>query len=111
MRKLMILVPLALVVFLTKAPAFAGSPQPSDSTVAATGTAVLRRQPDLLRVQVDLLAKGKDLKEALAKLKTRQEAARARLAGLKPIPGSIETGDPVLNTGKNDRQRLLEILL
>jgi uncharacterized protein YggE len=106
----MYLVSLAMAALLMDTPAFAGPQQSWDSVVVVTGTAVLQRQPDLLRVQVDLLAKGKDLKGALAKLKTRQEAARTRLATLTPIQGSVEIGDPVLSTGKSDRQRLLEIL-
>jgi uncharacterized protein YggE len=85
--------------------------QALDGTVTVEGSAVIKRQPEVLRVQVDLLAKGKDLKEALAKLKERREATRTLLAALNPVQGSVEFGEPVVTTGKSQRQRQMEMLV
>jgi hypothetical protein len=82
-----------------------------DGTVTATGTAVLKRQPELMRVQVEVQAKGKDLKEALTKLKVRRETARSQLAMLKSVPGSIEFGEAAVTVGKTERQRQLELMI
>ena len=56
----------------------------------------MSKAPDLLRVQVDLRAKGKTLPEALAKLKDRREAVRERLKELGvPVHGrGLDFHDP-----------------
>ena len=57
--------------------------RPADSgTVSGSGTVVLERKPDLLRLKVDLIAQGKTMKEALATLKDRREATQAPLGKL-----------------------------
>jgi len=55
-------------------------PTSDKGTVSGLGTVVLKRKPELLRIKVDLIAQGKTMKEALASLKDRREAAQAQLA-------------------------------
>ena len=50
--------------------------------VEVTGTATLRRPPDLLRLRIELTAKDTTMRGALEKLKDRGEAARLQLAKL-----------------------------
>src|SRR4051812_5222260 len=51
-----------------------------DGTVTAIGTATVERKPDVVRMQVELSAEGKDVKEALASLKSQEKAVREKLA-------------------------------
>src|SRR5262249_35618174 len=99
---------LALIsVLVLLSPASSQQP-PSEGAVTGQGMVELKRQPDTLRVQVEILARGKDLKEALNKLKERREAARQQVASLGAVKESIEFGEPSAGSGKSDRQRELE---
>jgi hypothetical protein len=66
---------------------------PLGPSIAGNGTATLKKEPQILRLQIDLLAKGKDLKEALTKLKDRREAATKKLAELGATADSIRFED------------------
>jgi hypothetical protein len=81
----------------------AGSP--AKETVAGTGVVVLHRQPTAMRMYVSLPGKGKNLEEALAKLKQRREAALAELEKLKVEKDSITLGNPTAATSLSDAQR------
>lgn len=67
------------------------------ATVQGEGTVILRPQPVVLRMQVKLQSEGKTAKLALAKLKTRREAALAKLQALKADPASISAANPVIS--------------
>ncbi len=45
-------------------------------TVSATGTATVKRKPTLLRMYLELVAKGSNLDEALKKMKDRRKSSR-----------------------------------
>jgi uncharacterized protein YggE len=81
---------------------------PSEGAVTGQGIVELKRQPDTLRFQIEILARGKDLKEALSKLKERREAARQQVLSLGAVKESIEFGEPSAGSGKSDRQREME---
>jgi uncharacterized protein YggE len=81
---------------------------PQGGTVNGTGSVELKRSPDTLRIQVEVLAKGKDLKEALAKLKERREAALAQLTALGVAATAVEFGEPAITSEKTDRQLQME---
>jgi hypothetical protein len=80
-------------------------------TVSATGSAEVKRPAEILRVQVELLAKGKDLREALAKLKDRRESARKQLAALGATAEAIEIGEPTAGGDMSDRQQQMERMM
>ena len=102
---------LTVPVLALAATAFASAQVPPEGSVSGTGTAVLKRPPEVLRVHVELTAKGKDLKEALAKLAERREAARLQLAGLGAVKESIKFGETALTSEKTDRQRQMEMMV
>jgi hypothetical protein len=64
-----------------------------------------------MRLQVELLAKGSNLKEALALLKDRIEAARLQVGILGAIKKSVKFGDPKLSSAKTDQQKQMEQML
>ncbi len=75
-----------------------GPPPPVQTgTVSGSGTVVLKRKPDLLRMKVELIAQGKTMKEALATLKDRRDAAQAQLGTLGAIKTSVVFDDPQIN--------------
>jgi uncharacterized protein YggE len=78
---------------------------PAKETVAGVGAVVLRRQPTAMRMLLNLPGKGKNLEEALAKLKQRREAALAELEKLKVDKDSITLGNPTAATSMSDAQR------
>jgi len=81
------------------------------STVTGQGTVELKRQPEILRVQVEVLAKGKDLAEALAKLKDRRQAAEKQLAAIGALKSGIEFGEPRLSSEKSPQQKQMEMMV
>jgi len=81
----------------------AGSP--AKETVAGVGAVVLHRQPTAMRMYLSLPGKGKNLEEALAKLRQRRETALAELEKLKVDKDSITLGNPTAATSMSDAQR------
>jgi hypothetical protein len=59
------------------------------------GTTSLSLRPKTLRVSVELVGKGKDLKTAMANLKDRRDAVKIQLATLKADMNSLNIGPPV----------------
>jgi uncharacterized protein YggE len=82
-----------------------------DGVVSGTGSAVIKRAPDRLRLQVDLLAKGKTLQEALGKLKDRRDAARMQLEKMGVAKDSIEFGEPKIQQASEEQQQMLEMMV
>jgi uncharacterized protein YggE len=87
------------------------APSAPEGTVAGQGMVELKRQSEFLRVQVEILAKGKDLPEALARLKERREAALKRAAGLGAAKETMVLGDPTVGQEKTDQQKQLEAMV
>src|SRR5438874_919830 len=76
---------------------------PPAGTVSAHGSADVKRSPEVLRVQVDILAKGKTIKEALVKLSERRQAAQKNLEAIGFPANAIEFGEPKVVLEKSDR--------
>jgi uncharacterized protein YggE len=79
--------------------------------VSGTGTVVIKRRPDVLRMQVQLAAHGKDVKEALAKMKMRRDAVRGKLVELGANKDSIEMGEPRAANDESSRQRQVQMMV
>src|SRR5262245_24816724 len=62
------------------------------TTVNGSGTAETKQLADLVRVSVQVRAEGKDVREAVAKLKDRQATVRGLLQKLKADSASIKFG-------------------
>ena len=80
-------------------------------TVSSSGTAVIERQPELLRMEIDVLAKGKDLKDALGKLKQRRKAAEEQLTKLGADATSVKFGIPRISPPENDQQKQMQMMM
>ncbi len=92
-------------------PVVGQAPGASEGTVTGQGSVEIKRQADVLRVQVDLLARGKDPKEALAKLKERREAAKTQLAALGADKQAISIGEPAISADTSDSRRQMQMMV
>lgn len=77
----------------------------AEGAVTGIGVVSINRQPERMRVQIILQAKGSTLKEALAALKTRSDSARKQLTALGADKDSIKLDGPRIGSGaQNDNQ-------
>lgn len=81
------------------------------NTVTSTGSVVIKRQPEFLRLQIGLFATGKDVQEALAKLKERRTAAETQLTGLGVAKDALQLGDATFTPEQTDQQRQMEQMI
>ena len=79
--------------------------------IVAGGTATMQQKPTQLRLYMQLVAKGKTLNEALAKLKERREVATAQLETLKADKTSIVFGAPTVQNAQSPRKRQIEAMV
>jgi uncharacterized protein YggE len=90
-------------------------PQPPSTekgTVSGSGTVVLNRKPELMRMRVDIIAQGKSMKEALASLKDRRQAILGQLAKLGAVKESVAFGAPQVNaTVLQARQQMAMMIM
>lgn len=94
-----------LVLFLSAgSPGQAQEVQP-ERGIVGTGVVVINRPPERMRVQILLRAKGSTLKEALASLKTRGDAARKQLIAQGADRDSIELNGPRVSNPQSANQR------
>jgi uncharacterized protein YggE len=84
---------------------------PGAPGIVAHGTTTLQRKPTQLRLYMELMAKGKTLPEALARLKERREAATAQLETLKAEKKSIVFGTPSLPNTQSSHKRQIEAMV
>src|SRR5947208_6727889 len=97
----------ALLLALLVSPAALAAEPPAAGTVSGSGSVEIKRQPDILRVQFEVMARGKTLKEALQNLKTRREEVRSELAKIGAGKDAVTFGDPGLaDDGANRRDRV-----
>lgn len=85
-------------------------PPPRD-TLSGVGSVTLKRRPTVLRMYVQLSAKGKTLEEALAKMKDRREAVLVQLGSLKADKGSISFSGPTLSNPQAAQRRQFEAMV
>ncbi len=99
------------MVALFVSPAALLAQTPSAATVTGTGSVEIKRQPELLRVQIEVMSRGKTLKESLEKLKVRREEVRTALVQLGAKKDAITFGDAntadELSGRQNDVGRLI----
>src|SRR5262249_52121300 len=93
------------VLFLTfAAPENMLAQWPTAGKISGQGQVDLKKQPQIMRVYVDVMAKGKSLREALDKLSDQRQSARKYLELFGAAPESIKFGEPTIETEKNDRR-------
>lgn len=79
-------------------PASAPAQPAAEATVSGQGTVTIERPAQLVRMQIDLSAKHKEAKEALAQLKQLREAATVKAIELGAVKESLTFGEPTLGT-------------
>jgi uncharacterized protein YggE len=79
-------------------------------TVSGSGVAVVKRQPELMRMRLDVTASGKDLADALAKLKARREAALKVCSDLGAAPATLVAGAPHIAAENPQRKQIMDML-
>jgi uncharacterized protein YggE len=81
------------------------------ATVAASGTQVIERLPTQLALQIELIGRGKTLKEALAKLDRRKQAAGLLLKSLGAEMDTVKYGDPTTSNASSASQQQLQAMI
>ncbi len=110
MKKVMTQVAVGLLVLLSvETDGFAQVT--SDEGIHGTGEVLLERKPEVMRLQINLLAKGKDLPEAIAKLKTRRTKVEKQLETLGAAKDSVKFGDVEMDQAQDDQQRQIEMMM
>jgi uncharacterized protein YggE len=79
--------------------------------VSASGQTRLQRRPTMLRMYLQLTAKGKTLEEAMAAMKERREAAQTQLDKLGVAKGSVSYTGPSISNSVNARQKRMEMMI
>jgi uncharacterized protein YggE len=92
-------------------PAALWAEPPAAGTVSGSGSVEIKRQPDILRVQFEVMARGKTLKEALQNLTTRREEVRSELTKLGAGKDAVTFGDPGLADDGSNRRDRVEMLI
>jgi uncharacterized protein YggE len=82
-----------------------------EPTVSGDGSVSITLQPEIMRLRIDLLGKGKDLKEAMAKLKERREAAKKKIIELGAAEKTVEIAPAATAVGKADERRQMQMLM
>jgi hypothetical protein len=90
---------------------FAAAQEAGKPAISAAGTTTVHRDPTRMRLYIQLLAKGKTLEDALAKLKERRQAAVAQLETLKADKNSIVFGTPSLSKAASDRKQQIAAMV
>jgi uncharacterized protein YggE len=83
----------------------------TDGALSGTGTVAIERKPDLMRMQVQLLATSPTMKDALAALKKRQDAATAQVLALGAAKESIKAEPAALVEAGTDRNRQIQMMM
>jgi uncharacterized protein YggE len=84
---------------------------PSGGSITGTGTAVVKRQPTILRMNLMLTAKGKTAEEAVAVLKARRQTATAELVKLGADKKSIQVSNLSVSAAENQRRRQVQMMI
>src|SRR5438128_4657547 len=75
----------------------------SEGAINATGSSVIKRRPELMRMNVDVVVSDKTLKGALAKVETKRNGLRKQLADLGAVADSIRFSEVRMAGGPGDR--------
>jgi uncharacterized protein YggE len=84
---------------------------PSEGAVSGTGRAVIKHQPQLVRMQLIISVDGKDIADATGKLKEAKAAAAKKLADLGTNEKSIDFGPTQIGTGGDVRQQYVQKMM
>jgi len=83
----------------------------TQGTVGGNGVVRLSRTADRLRMQVDVLSRAGDIREALDGLKIRSADARTKLVELGASEESLQFGEPTVVTEDNGQRQQIEQMI
>ncbi len=83
----------------------------NDGALSGTGQVTIERQPEIMRMSVQLLSTAPSMKDALAALKTRQESATAQAVALGAAKDSIKVEPATLVEAANDRNLQMQRMM
>jgi uncharacterized protein YggE len=101
----------AVVLFCLSGARHVAAQYTESGVVSGTGAVAISRPSEVMRMQIALLAKGGTLKDAMASLKARSDAARTRLVELGAVKDSITIGPAQISEQRNDRNRQIEMMM
>ena len=79
--------------------------------ITGTGTSRIAVKPTALRMYIELTGRGPTLKEGLAKLNERREAALLQLEMMGADKQSITSSDPSLSTAQSQHRQQVEMMI
>ena len=82
-----------------------------ESGVHGSGSVVLERPAERMRMQIDLLAKSKNLADAITKLKSQKAKVEKQLDSLGATKESIKFGEVRLDESQDDEQRQMQMMM
>jgi len=82
-----------------------------EGTVTESGTAILEKQPDLLRMQIKIFAQDRTLRRALERLKLRLKKVQEEIAKVETKTSLIQVGEAEIASSKTDQQRQMERMI
>jgi uncharacterized protein YggE len=85
--------------------------QVPESGIQGSGTTTLERPAERMRMQIDVLAKAKNLNAAIDQLKKHRATAEKQLATLGAIGDSIKFGEAHIDENEEDEQRRMNRMM
>lgn len=76
-------------------------------TVSGAGVVSIEKQPEVMRMHVDLIAKAGSLADALKSLNTRKQSARKQLKDLGANMDTLRFGAPSISNAQSEEQQQL----
>ena len=86
-----------------------GGGQPGN--VSGTGVVKIEKQPTVMRMKVDLIAKAGSIKEALANLEDRKKSARKQVEELGADATSITIGPASISNAQSEQQQEMLMMM
>jgi uncharacterized protein YggE len=83
----------------------------TDGALAGSGMVVIERAPDVMRMQVQLLATAPTIKDALTALKKRQDSATAQVLALGAAKNSVKAEPAAIAEPSGDRNRQIQMMM
>lgn len=85
--------------------------QAAPALVSGNGVAVVKAAPETLRMSVLMSITGKDIKDAMANLKARQDAVRPQLVAAGAVEKSVRCTPTEVAGGANDPQQRMAMMM
>jgi len=101
MNKIWLPLAFGIVLLLETSPTNAAD---GDGGLSASGDSVVEVDPERMRLKIEIKFKGKDLAEALTKLKARQPQLEKQLNSLGATKDTIKLGDPHIDESQGQDQ-------